>query len=172
MLLVIIGSVPKRPLASWISLGLTLLLGLLAGCGSDIKTKEHVQSDLKTHLEKVGLDVNRLDVSVTEVAFDKNTARATVTFSPKGATNIHDGIMMHYTLEAKDGHWVVVGRADSQGHGMGAANPTLPADHPPLGPGTPFGDPQMPKQQSLPPGHPQAPSPSDSQTLPPGHPKV
>ena len=107
------------------------------------------------------------------MAFDKNIAHATVTFSPKGASNIHDGIMMHYTLEDKDGHWVVVGRADSQGHGMGAANPNLPADHPPMGPGTPFGDPKMPSQQSLPPGHPQVQgTPSGGQTLPPGHPKV
>ena len=169
---------PKRLLTSLISLGLTLLLGLLAGCRSDIKTKEHVQSDLKIHLQKVGLDVERLDVTVTEVAFDKNMANATVTFSPKGASNIHDGIMMHYTLEAKDGHWVVVGRADSQGHGMGGPgmNPNLPAGHPPMGPGTPFGDPKMPSQQQpLPPGHPQVqgtPSPADNQTLPPGHPKV
>jgi len=153
------------------------MLGMLAGCGSDIKTRERVQSDLKAHLEKVGLDINRLDVSVTEVAFDKNLAHATVTFSPKGATNVHEGIMMHYTLEDKDGHWVVVGRADSQGHGMSGSsgNPNLPADHPPLGPGTPFGDPKMPSQQALPPGHPQVqgtPSPSDSQALPPGHPKV
>ncbi len=166
---------PKRLLTSLISVGLILLLGILAGCGSNIKTKERVESDLKTHLEKVGLDVNRLDVSVTEVAFDKDIAHATVTFSPKGASNIHDCIMLHYTLQDKDGHWVVVGRADSQGHGMGAANPNLPADHPPMGPGTPFGDPKTPSQQSLPPGHPQVqgtPSPSDGQALPPGHPKV
>ncbi|MGA7414485.1 MAG: hypothetical protein WBW33_28710 [Bryobacteraceae bacterium] len=169
---------PKRLLTSLISLGLTLLLGILAGCGSDIKTRDHVQSDLRTHLQKVGLDVDRLDVSVTAVAFDKNTAHATVTFSPKGAANVHDGITMNYTLEAKDGHWVVVGRADSQGHGMGgpSSNPNLPAGHPPMGPGTPFGDPKMPSQQQpLPPGHPQVqgtPSPSNGQALPPGHPKV
>lgn len=168
----------RRLPARFITIGLTILLGILAGCGSDIKTKERVQSDLKTHLQKVGLDVERLDVAVTEVAFDKDMANATVTFSPKGATNVHDGIMMHYTLQAKDGHWVVVGRADSQGHGMGgpSANPNLPAGHPPMGPGTPFGDPQTPATpQALPPGHPQVegtPSPSGSQALPPGHPKV
>ena len=168
---------PKRLLTSLIPLGLTLLFGILAGCGSNIKTKEHVQSDLKTQLQKVGLDVDRLDVSVTEVAFDKDMAHATVTFSPKGAANVHDGIMMHYTLQDKEGHWVVVGRADSQGHGMGgpSSNPNLPADHPPLGPGTPFGDPKTPAQQSLPPGHPPVqgtPPPSGGQALPPGHPKV
>ena len=167
----------RRLLTGLISIGLTVFLGILAGCGSNIKTKERVQSDLKTHLEKVGLDVNRLDVSVTEVAFDKNMAHATVTFSPKGATNVHDGILMHYTFEDKDGHWVVVGRGDSQGHGMGgpSGNPNIPADHPALGPDTPMANPQMPPPQSLPPGHPQvqaAPSPSNSQTLPPGHPKV
>jgi hypothetical protein len=157
--------------ASLISLGLALLLGLLAGCGSDVKTKERVESDLKTHLEKVGLDVNRLDVSVTEVTFDKDTARATVAFNPKGASNIHDGIVMHYLLEDKGGHWVVTGRSDSQGHGMGgpSASPSLPAGHPPMGGDTPMANPTMP------PGHPPvpgSPSPSDSQALPPGHPKV
>ena len=87
----------------------------------------------------------------------------------KAATSVHDGMMMHYTLEDKEGHWVVVGRSDSQGHGMGAANPNLPGGHPPIGnPDTPV------PQQPLPPGHPQVQGtpPSDGQGLPPGHPKV
>lgn len=150
------------------------------GCSSDVRTKERVQSDLKAHFEKVGLDVNRLDVSVTEVTFDKNLARATVAFSPKGAANVHDGIVMHYMLEDKGGHWVVTGRSDSQGHGMGmgapGTNPNLPPGHPPMGGDTPMANPTMPRpQQPLPPGHPQVqgtPSPSNGQALPPGHPKV
>jgi hypothetical protein len=153
------------------------LIGLMAGCGSDIKTKDHVQADLKAHFEKVGLDVNRLDVNVTEVTFDKKTARATVAFNPKGATSIHDGIVMHYLLEDKDGHWVVTGRSDSQGHGMGgpSANPNLPPGHPPMGGDTPMANPTMPMPgQPMPPGHPpvQGTPPSNGHALPPGHPKV
>jgi hypothetical protein len=116
---------------------------LLAGCGRNIENKEQVRADILDHLAKnTGLDLKSLDVDVNNVVFEKNQAKATVAFRPKGVSSINDGMVMVYTLEPKNGHWVVVGRADSQGHGFGAspANPALPPGHPSV--------------NGLPPGHP------------------
>jgi hypothetical protein len=134
---------------------------LLAGCGPDINTKEKVREDLLTHLQKAGLDTKALDIDITRLTFDKNKAQAAVSFRPKGVTSVHDGMTMNYTLESRDGHWVVIGRADSKGHGASQA---------PSGHGAPGGG-------NLPPGHPQI-QPGESsppavvKPLPPGHPKV
>jgi hypothetical protein len=112
-----------------------------------MQTKEQVRSDLVDYLSgKVGLDMKGLDVDVSKVTFAGNQAHATVSFREKNNRAIDSGMVMQYTLEPKDGHWVVTGRADSQGHGFGgtAADQTLPPGHPPVQ--------QSPRQ--LPPGHP------------------
>ena len=127
---------------------------VLAGCGRSIENKEQVRADILDHLAKnTGLDLKSLDVDVNNVAFEKNQAKATVSFRPKGVSSINDGMVMVYTLQPKNGHWVVVGRADSQGHGLGAspANSGLPPGHPsvnglpPGHPGVDGGAPSMPQ---------------------------
>lgn len=119
-----------------------------------------------------------MDIDVSQVTFDKDHARAAVSFRPKGATNIHDGMTMNYTMKSQNGHWVVIGRADSQGHGdpqslggAGSAGGGLPEGHPQITSPDDTGSPP------LPPGHPQIPggsaAPSDGvKALPPGHPKI
>lgn len=112
-----------------------------------MQTKEQVRSDLIEYLSaKVGLDMKALDVDVTKVTFADNQAHAVVSFHEKNNPSIESGMVMQYTLEPKDGHWVVTGRADSQGHGFGAtaSDQNLPPGHPPVQ--------QAPQQ--LPPGHP------------------
>lgn len=88
-----------------------------------------------------GLDMKSLDVNTTSVRFDKNMAYATVAFHPKGDASVESGMVMKYTLEDRDGKWVVVNVADSQGHGFaghGAASGTpLPPGHPPVTGGSP-----------------------------------
>jgi hypothetical protein len=110
---------------------------LLAGCGRDIKTKEKVQQAILQRLQtRSGLDLNSLDVTTTSVSFDKNLAYASVAFHPKGDSNVSSGMLMNYTLENRDGKWVVLKVGDSQGHaGMGqtgSAAGQLPPGHPPL----------------------------------------
>jgi hypothetical protein len=118
-------------------------LSVLAACGRNIENKEQVRADVLDHLAKnTGLDLKALDVDINNVVFEKNQAKATVAFRPKGVSSINDGMVMVYTLQPKNGHWVVVGRADSQGYGFGAS----PAD-----PGLPPGHPSV---NGLPPGHP------------------
>lgn len=118
---------------------------ILTGCRSNLENRDQVRTDLMDYLSKrTGLDLKSLDIDVTKVEFKNDQAKATVSFRPKGDTSIQGGMVMIYTLASKGGHWVVIGRSDSQGHGFGGA-PVEP--------------------DNLPPGHP-------ASGLPPGHPPV
>lgn len=109
----------------------------LAGCGKDIKSKEKVQEAILERLQtKSGLDLKSLDVTTTAVSFEKNLAFASVAFHPKGDTNVSSGMQMNYTLEDRDGQWVVIKVGGTQGHaGMGttgSGSDGLPPGHPPV----------------------------------------
>lgn len=128
-----------------------LAIALLVACGPGIRTKEKVQEAIINRLQsKSGLDVNALDVTTTAVDFRKNMAYATVSIHPKSDPSIQS-MVMKYTLESRDGKWVVTNVADSQGHGM-------------------VGQPSATTDQALPPGHPAL--NGSGQALPPGHPTV
>lgn len=119
---------------------------LLTACGNGIRTKEKVQEAIVNRLQtRSGLDLNSLDVTTTNVAFDKNKATATVSFHPKGDSRVDSGMEMRYTLEDRGGKWVVVNVADSQGHGLMGGHAG--------------------SMGQLPPGHPSVNSPPE---LPPG----
>jgi hypothetical protein len=128
--------------------GLFLAL-LVAACGSGMQTKEQVRRDLLDYLStKVGLDMKALDVDVTKVTFSDGQAHASVSFHQKSDTSVSGGMEMQYTLAPKSGHWVVTGRADSQGRGLSGSANELPPGHPqvsgePLPPGHPAIDPQQ-----------------------------
>ena len=116
----------------------SLAVLLLAACGSSMKSKQKVQDAIISRLQsRSGLDLNSLDVTTTSVSFDKNLAYATVAFHPKGDTRVDSSMVMKYTLEQRDGKWVVVNVSDSQGHGMPGSHPSgsgqLPPGHPPVG---------------------------------------
>ncbi len=119
---------------------LILILGL-ASCRDSLHNKEKVQDAIVQRLKtSSGLDLANLDVTTTAVNFKKNLAYATVAFHPKGDPSVNSGMTMNYTLEDRDGKWVVVKVGDSQGHGMGhgAAGATeLPPGHPALGSAAP-----------------------------------
>ncbi len=130
--LVIIELVFRR-----VSLVCLQLLLLFTGCTSGDRTKEKIQAAIIDRLQtRSGLDLKTLDVSTTNVSFDKNMAYATVAFHPKGEMDVKSGMMMKYTLEDRDGKWVVVNVGDSQGHSMpghpSGSGGSLPAGHPPL----------------------------------------
>jgi hypothetical protein len=112
-----------------------LVLAFLVACGPGIRTKEKVQQAIINRLQtRSGLDVNSLDVTTTAVTFQKNMAYATVSIHPKSDATLQS-MVMKYTLEDRDGNWVVTNVADSQGHGMS-------------------GHPSANSDQALPPGHP------------------
>ncbi|MBV8897135.1 MAG: hypothetical protein JO051_11535 [Acidobacteriaceae bacterium] len=111
----------------------------LTACGPGIRTREKVQEAIINRLQsKSGLDVNALDVTTTAVDFRKNMAYATVSIHPKSDPSIQS-MVMKYTLESREGKWVVTNVADSQGHGM-------------------VGQPAANTEQGLPPGHPAVPT--------------
>lgn len=122
-----------RPLAVILS-----ITWLLAGCGESVKTKEKVQQAILGHLQTAsGLDLNAVDFDTTSVKFDKNFAYATVAFHPKNDANLHDGMTMTYTLQDRNGKWVVIRVGEGQGHGSHAgigagADNELPPGHPPI----------------------------------------
>jgi hypothetical protein len=115
---------------------------LLTACRGSIKDKEKVQAAILHRLQShSGLDLVSLDVNTTAVSFDKNRAYATVAFHPKNDPAVNSGMSLKYTLEERDGQWVVVDVADSQGHGIAGHAPPggdqLPAGHPSLDPANP-----------------------------------
>ena len=77
---------------------------------------------------RTGLDLNQLDVTTTSVRFDKDRAYATVAIRRKNETNVSKGMSMNYTLESRNGQWVVLEPARSS-HGM----TELPPGHPSVG---------------------------------------
>jgi hypothetical protein len=106
---------------------------LLAGCGPNIRNKEKVQEAILERLQsRSGLDLQSLEVTTTSVSFDKNLAYATVAFHPKGDSNINSGMTMKYTLENRDGKWVVVNVGGLNGHGGASGAGQLPPGHPPV----------------------------------------
>lgn len=116
---------------------LLLVILVLCGCADRLKTKDQVQEAIMHRLRtSTGLDINSLDVTTTSVTFDKNKAFATVAFHPKDDPALNSGMTMRYTLEERNGKWVVVNVGDSQGHGLpgsaAAGADNLPPGHPPV----------------------------------------
>jgi hypothetical protein len=115
---------------------------VLAACGNELKTKEKVQAAILDRLQNhSGLDLKGMDVATTNVSFEGNLAYATVSFHPKDDLTVNGGMSMKYTLEARDGKWVVTKVGDSAGHSMaspmaGSHRSSLPPGHPFVSPST------------------------------------
>jgi hypothetical protein len=129
------------------SIAFSLVFSFVLGCSGN-RSKAQVEKAIMTRLQThSGLDLKELDITTSSVSFNKNKAYATVAFHPKGDTNVLSGMVMKYTLEQRDGKWVVVDIGDSQGHSMTnsmGGGSQLPAGHPPVGQGQqiPNGNPQ------------------------------
>lgn len=97
---------------------------------------------LASRMSQTGLDPNLMDVEVSGMTFERDQARATVVFRPKGSTE-GAGMTMNYSFDRKGDKWVVHGRQDNGAnpHGAGGmlpapgsgsdATPALPPGHPP-----------------------------------------
>lgn len=130
---------------------LPVVLLLFSGCGDRLRNKDLVQQAVIKRLQShSGLDLNVIDVTTTNVTFDKNMAYATVSFHPKGDPGVNSGVVMKYTLQEKDGQWQVTNVGDSHGAPLGGGHMGAggPGQLPPGHPGV----------DSLPPGHPQPPA--------------
>ena len=114
---------------------LTAGMLVLAACArKNIENKDAIRQAVVEYLSlrqsQTGLDVSAMDVNVTAMAFERDTARATVDFRVK---NGEGGMQFNYTLDRKGDKWVVQARQDSgQAHGIvtPADKGDLPAGHP------------------------------------------
>jgi|SRR5271157_147005 len=134
-----------------------LLILCLAACQHGIQTNEAVRQGVIDHLKKAGLNVDKMDITVSAVEFKGNKATAVVSMTLK---DVQGGTPMafKYQLEQQDKKWVVTGR-DTSGaahgneaapaaspHGGGAMPDAMPGAANPHGGGA-----AMPSPNDLPP---------------------
>jgi hypothetical protein len=141
---------------------ITLAAVLLAGCSNaNIDNKDAVRAAMLEYLEKsktsTGLDPSAMDINVDAVQFERDTARASVSFLIKGSDQ---GMQGNYTLTRDGNKWGNVTRQNMTAapHGVGSVNepppaagkqpesllpvplpgqqPSLPTGHPPVNAGT------------------------------------
>jgi hypothetical protein len=134
---------------------------LLSSCAKDIQNTEAVRQGVLDYLKQrsteIGIDMNAMDVKVTSVSFEKDVARANVSFIPKGMPD-GAGMNMAYVFDRKGDKWAVrksesgmasphAGQAPGETAAPSGAAPAgqMPPGHPPMG-SAPTGQ--------LPPGHP------------------
>ena len=114
---------------------------VLAACSKNIQNPEAVKEGVIDYLKQraptMGLDMSAMDVQVGSISFEKDIARANVSFVPKGMPPGSGGMSMDYVLERKGDKWAVKGRPVSPGNSHG--DQALPGSMPP---------------GALPPGHP------------------
>ena len=97
-----------------------VLLVFAGGCRKDIQNKDAVKQGVMNYLAKRS-DLSAMDVEVSNVAFRKDEAAATVHFQAKGNTDSGAGMEIKYVLERKGDEWVVKGRSNMAGSGHGGA---------------------------------------------------
>ncbi|MCU1337735.1 MAG: hypothetical protein JWO19_3316 [Bryobacterales bacterium] len=113
---------------------------LMAACArKNIENKDAIRQAVIEYLNspqvqaQTGLDMSSMDVNVTAMAFERDTARATVDFRVK---NGDAGMQFNYTLDRKGDKWVVHPKAENGGgHGIvlpgnDKASSELPPGHP------------------------------------------
>ena len=130
---------------------------LLAACAQkNIENKDAIRAAVIEYLSanqaKTGLDMSAMDVDVTAMTFERDTARATVAFKVK---NGEGGMQFNYTLDRKGDKWVVKPNPDAAAHGAAMPSNPMPGnDDPGMG---------QPPSGQLPPGHPAIPPSSPKQ---------
>ena len=107
---------------------------VLAACSKDIQNPEAVKQGVVDYLKEraptMGLDMNAMDVIVGSVSFEKDVARANVSFVTKGMPPGSGGMRMDYVLERKGDKWAVKGRqvSPATSHGGQPLPGSLPSD--------------------------------------------
>lgn len=123
---------------------LAALLGAVACSNANIDNKDAVKAAMIEYLQKnqasTGLDPNAMDINVDAVQFERDTARATVSFLIKGS---EQGMQGNYTLTRDGNKWANVTRQNitAAPHGL---TPDAPPAQEPLLPVIPGAQPQMP----------------------------
>jgi hypothetical protein len=132
------------------------LFGAVACSNANIDNKDAVKIAMVAYLEKnkasTGIDPAAMDVNVDAVQFERDTARATVSFLIKGSDQ---GMQGNYTLTRDGNKWANVTRQNMTAapHGVAPVGGPAPAPEQGKEPLLPV-IPGQPQQQALPAGHP------------------
>lgn len=107
---------------------------LIAACGKNIQTAEAVRDGILEYLKsRSDIDLKNMTIDVSSVSFRQGEADATVTFRAAGIADPSGTMAIRYTLEAKDGKWVVKGKGSTSSgdpHGAQAPSGAMPPGHP------------------------------------------
>jgi hypothetical protein len=98
-----------------VRIAVIFLLACLTGCKSGNQSNDAVRQGVVDYLQRIGINVGGMDLTVSNVKFNGNQADATVNMGVKGSGST--SMTMNYHLELKDNKWVVVGKQDSGQHG-------------------------------------------------------
>jgi hypothetical protein len=148
------------------SLTVVLLAGVLAcGCQKKQNETDAIRAGIMKHLNSLNtLNLNAMDMSVTNVTVQGNQATAIVEFRPKTGAPAGAGMQVSYSLEKRGADWVVVKNESAGGtinHPPPGSNPHM-LTNPQGSSGNAPGFPDL--------LHPGTSNPNGS--LPPGHPPV
>jgi hypothetical protein len=133
------------------------------GCQKKATDDDAIRAAINKHLLAIGtLNLQAMEMDVTQVAVQDDHATAQVTFRPKTGAPAGAAMQVAYQLEKREGNWNVMKTAAAGGM----------IEHP--APGTnPHGPAQGTVHSSLPNFQEMLGSPNpDATTLPPGHPPV
>ena len=115
----------------------TLSLVLLAGCQKQVSDTDAIRSGIHDHLASLKtLNIDAMDMNVTNVSIQGNQAQAQVEFRPKTGAPQGAGMQVAYSLQKQNGSWVVQTSQPSGGtiqHPGPGAKPHMNASAPSAG---------------------------------------
>ena len=142
------------------------LLSLFAGCKKQESDADAIRTGINQHLASLKtLNLGAMDMNITNVSIQGNTAQAQVEFKPKTGAPQGAGMQVAYSLQKQNGLWVV---QDTQPAGGSIQHPG-PGENPHMNSNSPASGQSsgsMPNFRDLVPGG------ASSNALPPGHPPV
>jgi hypothetical protein len=137
-------------------------LALFAGCKKQESDSDAIRSGINQHLASLKtLNLDAMDMSITNVSIQGNQAQAQVEFRPKTGAPQGAGMQVSYSLEKQNGLWVVQNSQPAGGsiqHPAPGENPHMNSNSTPPG--------SMPNFRDLVHGG------ASSNSLPPGHPPI
>lgn len=140
-------------------LGLAVLLSF--GCKKQQSDADGIRAGINQHLASLKtLNLDAMDMNVTNYSVQGNQAQAQVEFRPKGSGPQAAAMQISYTLAKQNGAWVV---QNSEAVGVPMQH-SSPGENPPGRSTSPSGS--LPDFRNL------VPNDDNSNSLPPGHPPV
>ena len=98
------GTLMKRPLLSLLCIVISM-----AACHKQTSQNDLIRDGIRQHLVSLKtINLSAMDINVTNVAINGNTAQAQVEYLPKTGAPPGAGMRVSYSMEKRDGQWFVV----------------------------------------------------------------